>query len=333
MRYLVTGAAGFIGSHLTSQLIKDGHEVLAVDNFTSYYSRDLKIERERQLLNPVGIKVNNLDLQDLESLRALFEKNQFDSVIHLAAQPGVRLQIANHDSYVRDNLLAFSNVLICVRQYEVPSFMYASSSSVYGNCQDALFSELRSPTVPVSFYGGTKLANEILAQAGCQNFATRTRALRFFTVYGKWGRPDMAYFRILASALDNFDFTMFGNGSVLRDFTFVDDVVDSIIKLDMNLRTQIGGFFDSVNIGGGNPHTLNQLVNTFENLLNKRIRSNLDEANSSDVNRTCADSKYLNMLIDSVPTTSLVEGLQIVTEWALAPGVRAHLAKWAGSVP
>jgi UDP-glucuronate 4-epimerase len=332
MRYLVTGAAGFIGSHLTHQLASSGAEVVAVDNFTDYYSQDLKIARETNLITPLGLHILRVDLADEDQVDGLLNSHDFDSVVHLAAQPGVRVPLSQHQRYISSNLTGYANLLTKVREKGIPNFLYASSSSVYGNSNDQIFSEQGSKTDPLSFYGATKLANEVLAKSGCHESVTRTRGLRFFTVYGPWGRPDMAYFRIVASLLNDFEFPMFGNGRVLRDFTYVGDAINAIVKLNEQLSFQADGHSDVVNIGGGHPYSLIDMVETIENLLAKKVKSNINPANLNDVTRTCADPKLLKSLIGLVPETSLKDGLSEVVKWAQRQDVHSKLSQWCESV-
>lgn len=332
MRYLVTGAAGFIGSHLTHHLVKSGAEVVAVDNFSDYYSPDLKIARETNLISPLGLQILRIDLADGNQVAGLLNSNDFDSVIHLAAQPGVRVPLSQHKNYISSNLTGYANLLTKVREKGIPNFLYASSSSVYGNSKDQIFSEQVSITDPLSFYGATKLANEILAKSGRHESATKTRGLRFFTVYGAWGRPDMAYFRIVASLLSGFEFPMFGNGRVLRDFTYVGDAINAITKLDAQLSLEEDGHSDVVNIGGGRPYSLIEMVKVLENILSKKIKSNINSANPNDVTRTCADPKLLKSLIGTAPETSLQDGLIDVVKWAQCQDVQSKLTQWCGSV-
>ena len=329
---MVTGAAGFIGAHTAKKLSMDGHEVTAVDSLSDYYSRDLKSSRVSALLNPIGIELKHVSLENESEVKVLLDGNQFDSIIHLAAQPGVRVPQDESSRYISSNLLAFSNILCAARQRDVPKFIYASSSSVYGNSTKEMFSESDTSIQPISFYGGTKLANEILANSGKMQFSTKTRGLRFFTVYGSWGRPDMAYFRILASLIDDYDFSMFGKGNVLRDFTHINDVTASILLLDGQLSEEDCGFADVVNVGGGNPSTLLQMIDILERLVGKRISAKIEIENSNDVFRTFADSTYLNSLIGQSPSIQLEDGLREVVEWAQSASARSKLRKWAESV-
>jgi len=332
VKYLVTGAAGFIGSHLTRKLTMQGHEVTPVDNFTNYYDPTLKENRETHLINPLGLSVIKVNLSNPLEVSKLLESSKFDSVIHLAAQPGVRVPLASHDRYIESNLNAFAVLLSKVRERGIPNFLYASSSSVYGNNPDSSFSEIKSKPDPVSFYGATKLANEILASSGRHESATRTRGLRLFTVYGPWGRPDMAYFRLIASLLTAYKFQMYGDGSVRRDFTFIDDVTEIISKLDFQLLTENPGFSDVVNVGGGNPHSLNEMIQTMETLLGKKVHTNKELMNPNDVNKTCADPTYLLSLINYVPQTTLNIGIGSVVAWAQARNIMENIRKWSESV-
>jgi UDP-glucuronate 4-epimerase len=332
VKYLVTGAAGFIGSHVSQALLLQGHQVVAVDSFNDYYSQDLKRARVSEILAPFHLSVVKANLEYESEVIELLNQHSFDSIIHLAAQPGVRLPLYDYQKYVTSNLVAYANLLINCRIRQVPNFLYASSSSVYGNCPDELFSEFRSSPSPVSFYGGTKLSNEILAKTGNQLSSTRTRGLRFFTVYGPWGRPDMAYFRLIASLLDDYRFQMYGDGSILRDFTFVDDVVNAILKLDKNLATAPPGFSDIVNIGGGNPFSLIKMVETIEEILKVKINSSLKISDPNDVSRTCADPSYLTELIGKQPQTNLRDGLETAITWSMQSNIISNLKKWSESV-
>lgn len=332
MKYLVTGAAGFIGAHTAQRLSCEGHEVVAVDSFTDYYSKGLKELRAVSLLHSIGQSVLNVALENRKEVDRLLDEHKFDSVIHLAAQPGVRIPQEDYSKYISSNLVAFSNVLTATRIRNIPNFLYASSSSVYGNTTDQIFSESTTIASPISFYGATKLSNEILASSGRQQTRTKSRGLRFFTVYGPWGRPDMAYFRILASLLDGYDFPMFGTGNVLRDFTHINDVTESILKLDHQLSSEVEGFADVVNVGGGKPSTLSEMIGVLEDLLGKKIAARLEIADSNDVLRTCADSSYLMSLTNQLPATSLESGLSDVIRWATNDEVRPKLRSWAESV-
>lgn len=332
MKFLVTGAAGFIGAHLSSQLAKMGHQVVAVDNFSSYYSTELKKLRVSCLLSAKGIEFHEYDFKDRVQVKSLFSTNKFDSVLHLAAQPGVRLHSSEYSKYVDDNLIAFENTLSATVLNSTPNFLYASSSSVYGNSKRSPYSEKEKGLEPVSFYGATKLANEILVPPVVRNSHTKARGMRFFTVYGPWGRPDMAYFRIIASFLVGSPFTVFGDGNVIRDFTYISDVVNSIIGLDTELSNRPLGFSDLVNIGGGNPSSLNGMIAQISNQFDFSSKFDHSEFNVNDVEGTHAETSYLYSLTGNRPSTSLQEGLINAIEWAKSPDVRNNLHRWVTSV-
>ena len=331
MKVIVTGGLGFIGSNLSLELHKRGFTVAVVDSVSDYYSVDLKLSRRKYLLSDFSAEQFHLfDLTDLVSFNNLLAEFQPEVVIHLAGQPGVRLPVQDTFKYVDANLVGFSNVLQGVIEKKVPYFLYASSSSVYGNSKKLPYSESEDGLEPISFYGATKLCNEILAKSLSRGSSTRIRGMRFFTVYGPWGRPDMAYFRLAASAMSGYEFQRYGDGSVKRDFTFIDDVISSIFGLIGNLQTQGPGFSDVVNLGGGRPHSLNDLVNEFEILASNRI--SLVEAPESrgDVEVTAADSTYLESLIGLTSFVSLSEGVKIFYEWASQPEINSRLNEWIG---
>jgi UDP-glucuronate 4-epimerase len=332
MKYLVTGAAGFIGAHLTSQLAASGNDLIAVDNYSDYYSVDLKRARVRNLLHNHGVNILQLDLREREAVRELFGNEQYDCVIHLAAQPGVRLEKSEYEKYTSNNLVAFENILSETVAKNVPCFLYASSSSVYGNSKSIPYSESESGIKPVSYYGATKFANEILTAPIVRNSATRARGLRFFTVYGPWGRPDMAYLRIIANALVNSPFQIFGDGNVIRDFTYIDDVVNATIELANELKSNPEGFSDVVNVGGGNPVSLNAMISEIGNLLGVTKNFAHERFHDNDVHGTHADTSYLKSLVAGYPETLLREGLSKVIEWAKTSSVINNLEPWIQSV-
>ncbi len=329
----MTGAAGFIGSTVASTFSKMGHSVVGVDSLSPYYSVSLKEARKLSLLDPQQIELKVIDLSDEKNVELLFSQGNFDAVIHLAAQPGVRVPLENWNWYKRDNLEAFSNVLLAAAKYSVPDFLYASSSSVYGNNhQGNPLSEKRNVPTPVSFYGATKLANEILAESCSGQVKMRTRGLRFFTVYGPWGRPDMVYFRMVSSALNQKPFDFFGEGNISRDFTFIDDVTSSISDLAFELATHEKGFNDVVNLGGGQPISINACLSIVEEILECKVPFNRLSADKRDVDSTNADFTYLKSLIGKFPTTSATIGFSKFIDWAKSPVANRNLASWVKSV-
>jgi UDP-glucuronate 4-epimerase len=332
MKILVTGGAGFIGFHTVAHLVQKGHEVLAIDNYTDYYSVELKNIRTKKLLENYGVSVANIDLASHRETRQLISKSQPEAVIHLAAQAGVRLPYEENERYISSNLTGYANVLTEAVLHEVPQFLYASSSSVYGNHSVIPYSENELNLRPVSFYGATKLANETITPALVFGKHTKARGMRFFTVYGELGRPDMAYFRLFASALEKFRFEMFGNGAIERDFTYVGDVVHSIGLLLNELTGHVAGYSDVVNVGGGNPASLNQLVDEIQNITGKKVSSSPSKANPNDVQLTNCNTDYLQKLTKYVPSTDLREGLGKFFDWAKEEEASNKLTLWAKSV-
>ncbi len=333
MRILVTGAAGFIGSSVASSIRMLGHSVLGVDSLSPYYSLELKQLRKLALLDPMEVEFRELDLSDDIAVRQLFLQDSFDSVIHLAAQPGVRVPLDKWSWYKRDNIDAFSNLLLACVESEVDSFVYASSSSVYGNGhQGKPLSEKSTAPQPVSFYGATKLTNEILAQSCSKQTKIKTRGLRFFTAYGPWGRPDMVYFRMVSSALNQVPFNFFGEGNITRDFTYIGDVTNAVSDLVVEISSRENGFSDVVNVGGGKPISINTCLGLVESILKQRVPFNRSSADDRDVDSTNADFSYLKSLIGKFPQTQAEDGFARFIEWASQPNFRSKLASWVESV-
>lgn len=333
MQVLLTGAAGFIGSATALELAERGHRVVAVDNFSPYYSGSLKERRVQTLLQHPLIEFKRCEITDTYEIRKIFEQEEISSVFHLAAQAGVRVPLSHWRDYSRDNLDAFSNVLISAAEFGVSNFLYASSSSVYGNATQKSFSESEVTPSPLSFYGATKLANEIIASTTSKATGIKTRGLRFFTVYGPWGRPDMVYFRMIASAITREPFEFFGDGSIERDFTYIEDVASMNCELLDELHTHDKAFTDVVNIGGGKPRSINQILEIVEAVSGVAVPFNRRESNKSDVSRTNADFGYLESLIDQHPSIPAEMGLAMAFEWASRADIRTSLSEWVKSTP
>ena len=315
MRILVTGAAGFIGAHLCKDLIQKGADVTGIDSYSNYYPIEYKKKRVGSLLGK-DLEIKSVDLSNQIEVNNLVANNQFDFIVHLAAQPGVRIPLKNQDVYVRDNLLGFANIATAAALFEVPNFFFASSSSVYGNDSEIPFKESELHLNPLSFYGATKLSNEILAKSLFLNTNTNVVSLRFFSVYGIWGRPDMAYFKLINSLLNQREFTIFGDGKKKRDFTYIDDVVDLINRI-INIAAEIKKpQYTCLNVGGGNPYELNKVIEILEELAGKKVAlvRNLD--NSKDVDLTFADTNLQEKLVHFVPKVQLKDGLSDVWAWA-----------------
>jgi UDP-glucuronate 4-epimerase len=328
MKILVTGSAGFIGSHLLKELHLRGNQVLGIDNFSDYYSPEMKKFRTESLHNPLRLTTLNLDLTNKTSVYSVVSDFQPESIIHLAAQPGIRLPIADFSRYSQSNLLGFSNVAEIVCELGVPNFLYASSSSVYGNEAQIPYSEKEKNLNPISYYGSTKLSNEILAKTLSRLETSRFRGFRFFTVYGPLGRPDMAMLRILKSALSGSTFELFGDGKLKRDFTFIDDVVESIILLAEQIKTTPIGFNDVVNVGGGSPYSMIDLISIIEKATGTKLKLNKTKKIKADVDATWADPSYLEALINSKPKVSLSAGIIETIKWMDDPIIRNRLQEW-----
>ena len=315
MKTLVTGAAGFIGSALSVGLANSGHDVIAVDSISEYYSTKLKMRRVDEILIPNGIDFRIMQLADTNQSTNLFVHNNFDYVFHLAAQPGVIVPLEQSGSYVRDNLIGFSNVLINSISNNVKNFMYASSSSVYGDSTNYPFSEIETDLHPLSFYGATKLSNEILTNSAVRNSSTRARGLRFFSVYGPWGRPDMAYYKIGKALQEDKEFCIFGNGDKERDFTYIGDVITMIIKLAEELNYRPPGSSDVVNVGGGVPSSLNNMIGVLEGISGKKLNKSYEINDVKDSNKTDADTSLQKELTGIFPETKLAVGLREFWKW------------------
>jgi UDP-glucuronate 4-epimerase len=332
MTVLVSGAAGFVGAHLVKSLAEKGETVVGLDNFNDYYSPELKRMRIASLI-PNSVEIVELNLTDREKLSNLIAKLKPTTVYHLAAQAGVRLGIENTDQYVQSNLVGFSNVLQSSIENKASNFVYASSSSVYGNSFSTPYTESDRNLSPISFYGASKLSNELLASALVRGSRTNARGLRFFTVYGPWGRPDMAYFRIAEALKNGSQFKLFGSGEVIRDFTYIDDIIYSTLLLAEELDSRKeSGFSDVVNIGGGKPSSMKQLITAFEIVSQSKLQIKQLAHVEKDVNQTIASLNLQSQLIGFTPKVSLEEGVKQVFKWANNPLVTSKLNSWASSV-
>ena len=321
MKILVTGVAGFIGFHVSREFLMQGHAVVGIDNLSEYYSVEMKESRLKLLTSQKNFRFERVDISNRRPLEEIFINDNFDSVIHLAAQPGVRVSFADSENYSKANLLGFGNILQCVTQFQVPVFMYASSSSVYGNAREIPFNEITTIPEPINFYGGTKLSNEVLVKSSIGGTNTTAIGLRFFTVYGPWGRPDMAYFKILLRNLAGSDFKLFGDGSATRDFTYIDDAVSAIIKLRSWGLASERGLNTVVNIGGGKPSTMSDVIEILDKKTNYNLNTDLSDGDPVDMIRTFADTSLIEQLIQYKPETSLVNGLTKFVEWAKSPEI------------
>jgi UDP-glucuronate 4-epimerase len=328
MTILVTGAAGFIGFHVASELLKSGEKVVLVDNFNSYYPTSLKELRESILQKEYGQEIIRLDLAIRDDVSKLLSTNSFQAVIHLAAQAGIRIPLSESSAYVHSNLVGFSNLASIAAVREIPEVIYASSSSVYGNSTPAPYRESHYPLKPLSFYGATKLSNEILAETIAKNSQTKFTGLRFFTAYGPLGRPDMAYFRIATALIHNQTFKLYGDGSVKRDFTYIEDIVEALMRIK-SFRSQENEFEHEIyNIGGGAPYSMLDLIEKFQAISNLKLSLEIREKVAADVEKTIADTTKLKKDTGFTPRISLDKGISHFVEWGLQPAIKNQLPYW-----
>lgn len=328
MKVLVTGAAGFIGMGVARQLLARGDEVVGLDNLNDYYDVQLKEDRLAQLRPLAGFRFARLDVADRDGLAALFEAERFDRVVHLAAQAGVRYSLRNPHAYVDSNIVGFVNVLEGCRHHRVQHLVYASSSSVYGGNTKMPFSERDPVDHPVSLYAATKKANELMAHTYSNLYGLPTTGLRFFTVYGPWGRPDMALFLFTKAILEDRPIEVYNFGDMQRDFTYVDDVVDGVVRaLDRPAEPDAG--FDAAapdpstshapyrvfNIGNRNPVPLLDFIGCIERALGRPARKKLLPLQDGDVLATFADTDALKDWIDFLPSTPVEQGVARFIDW------------------
>jgi len=322
---LVTGAAGFIGSALVKKLLKRDLKVVGIDNLNSYYSVNLKLAR----LKSINDQNNNLgswlfkkiSLQDKDALKKLFNENNFQTVINLAAQAGVRYSIENPSEYIESNIVGFNNILENCKEFKVSHLIYASSSSVYGLSKNMPFSERHEVNNPISVYAATKISNENMAYVSSHLYGIKTTGLRFFTVYGPWGRPDMAPMIFTKRILSKEPIYLFNNGLMERDFTYIDDVIKGILicfsnKLESDRNSENKNFIphEIFNIGNGKPIKLNDFIQTLEEELKVKAIKELKPIQPGDVISTSADISKLNKL-GYIPETSLKKGIKKFLEW------------------
>lgn len=327
-KILVTGAAGFIGVHLSNQLTNHGYSVIGLDNMNTYYDLNLKKDRLAQLNDNKNFTFVECDLTDRERINKIFEEHRPVIVINLAAQAGVRYSIENPYAYLDSNLTGFLNILEACRNYPIDHLLYASSSSVYGGNKVAPFSTNHNVDHPVSLYAATKKSNELMAHTYSHLYNIPTTGLRFFTVYGPWGRPDMAYFSFTKDILEGNPIKVFNHGKMERDFTYIDDIVEGIVKLiplapeknpnwDESID-ELGASFAPYrvyNIGNNSPVPLMKFINVLEEKIGKEANKQYMEMQPGDVLRTYADVSELERDIDFKPSTSIEDGLGKFVEW------------------
>lgn len=320
MAILVTGAAGFIGFHLSRYLLHKGYSIAGIDNLNDYYDAGLKRDRLRLLNDSPSFGFHKADLTDLVAVARLLEQYEVDTVIHLAAQAGVRHSLLHPEQYVSSNLQGFSTVIEASRLQGVKHFIYASSSSVYGNRPGTPFSVEDRTDTPASLYAATKKANELIAHAYSSSFGLPTTGMRFFTVYGPWGRPDMAYFNFTQKILSGEPITVYNHGHSKRDFTYVDDVVGGIEKLFTHVpeATREKPVPARIyNFGNSRPVDLLSFIRILERLLGKKAIMKFDVIPPGDVTDTYADISATRQEIGFAPSTDLETGLSHFVNWYL----------------
>lgn len=342
MRILVTGSAGFIGYHLTKFLVDRGDEVVAIDNINDYYDTSLKYSRLENLgvtkkkissnrfipsSNSNNLHFIKTDLSDKKALELIFKEYKFDAICNLAAQAGVRYSIENPHTYIESNMIGFFNLIECSRNYDIKNFSYASSSSVYGLNKNIPFSELHNVDHPISLYAASKKSNELIAHTYSHLFKIQTTGLRFFTVYGPWGRPDMALFKFTKAAFEETEIDVYNHGKMLRDFTYIDDIVDGISRVidnpaisDDNWDPENPSPFSSssaykvYNIGNSSPVPLMHFIELIEKETGKKIKKNLLPIQPGDVPNTSADVSELKKL-GFLPKTPVEQGIKNFITW------------------
>jgi UDP-glucuronate 4-epimerase len=330
-KILVTGAAGFIGYHLCEALIKQGHDIIGLDNINDYYDVNLKyarlhelgIEKEsasvfskisESMIHGSHMQFIRLNLEDRNTLPKLFKTYQFDMVCNLAAQAGVRYSIENPEAYIDSNINGFLNVLECCRHHNVKRLVYASSSSVYGNTDKTPFEETANVDQPISLYAATKKSNELMAHTYSYLYKIETIGLRFFTVYGPWGRPDMAMFLFTDAIINNKPIKVFNNGNLSRDFTYIDDIVGGVVNTLLK-ESKNSSLYKLYNIGNGKPVQLLDFIKSLEEVLNITATKNMLTMQDGDVHQTFANTYKLEHDFEYKSQTTVKKGIQEFVSW------------------
>ena len=310
MKILITGAAGFIGYHLSKSLLEEGYQVVGVDNLNNYYSHDLKLARLELLSSNKFFSFEKLDIANIQSISSVFDKFKPNKVVNLAAQAGVRYSIKNPHTYVNSNILGFVNLIELSIKNQVEGFIYASSSSVYGSNAKIPLLEENQTDKPASIYGASKKSNELIATAYHNLYGLKTTGLRYFTVYGHWGRPDMAYFTFTKKILANETISVFNNGKMKRDFTFIDDIISGTKSaIEKNYNCEI------FNLGNNKNEKLMDLILLLEQELLKKAKIKFLPMQPGDVKETLADIKKSRKKLKFNPKISIYEGMPKFIRW------------------
>ena len=328
MKVLVTGAAGFIGMHCIERLLARGDQVVGIDNLNDYYDVTLKESRLSRIADHAAFRFHRVSIEDKEAMAGIFAEEKPDRVIHLAAQAGVRYSLENPHAYIDANLQGFMNILEGCRHNDVAHLAYASSSSVYGGNAQMPFSEHHSVDHPVSLYAATKKANELMAHTYSHLYGLPTTGLRFFTVYGPWGRPDMALFLFTDAIRNGRPINIFNQGAMVRDFTYIDDIVEGVIRVLDKTATPDPDFdpmnpdpgtstapFRVFNIGNGNPTPLMDYIGALEDALGMTAEKNMMPMQPGDVPATSADTSELRDWVGFAPNTDVRDGVQRFVDW------------------
>ncbi|KOO17374.1 capsular biosynthesis protein CpsI [Morganella morganii] len=331
MKILVTGAAGFIGYHASQRLLEQGHEVVGADNLNDYYDVNLKQARLDLLLPHPQFQFFKMDLSEKTAVSELFAAQKFERVIHLAAQPGVRYSIQNPMAYIDANILGHMNILEGCRHHNVGHLIYSSSSSVYGLNRKQPFSVEDDVDHPVSLYAATKKANELMSHSYSHLYQLPTTGLRFFTVYGPWGRPDMALFKFVKAMLDGKPIDVYNHGNMVRDFTYVGDIAEAVVRLvnvipaadsdwtvEEGLKSASSAPYKIYNVGNGQPTRLGDFIQAIETALDIKANKHYMDMQDGDVLSTCADSGELYNTIGFSPDTPVNYGVQQFVDWYMS---------------
>jgi len=325
---LVTGAAGFIGFHVSKRLLDEGYQVFGVDNLNDYYDPQLKRDRLHMLMDHPGFSFHQIDLADAESLETIFKEHEIEVALNLAAQAGVRYSLTNPKAYVDANIVGFVNILECCRHHRVKHLVFASSSSVYGANTKMPFSVHHNVDHPVSLYAASKKSNELMAHTYSHLFGLACTGLRFFTVYGPWGRPDMALFLFTKAILEGKPIDVFNHGKMQRDFTYIDDIVEGVVRVMGNTpdpnpdwrgdSPDPGSSYTTYkvyNIGNNQPVELLDFIETIEDALDKNAVKNFMDLQPGDVPATYADVDDLVADVGFKPSTTIADGIGRFVEW------------------
>jgi len=331
MKILVTGAAGFIGFHLTAALLERGDEVIGVDNLNNYYDpalKQLRLDEIAKHSKSSNFEFIKADIANRELMEELFSSHKFDVVVNLAAQAGVRYSLENPHAYVDSNLVGFVNILEGCRHSKVKHLVYASSSSVYGMNVKRPFSTDDRVDYPISLYAATKKSNELMAHTYSHLYNIPTTGLRFFTVYGPYGRPDMAYFKFTKAILSGETIDVYNNGEMKRDFTYIDDVVEGMLRVidqfpnaQSNAYSTVTPPYRLYNIGNNNPVTLRRFITSIEEACGKKAKENLMPMQPGDVPETYADIDPLMHVFGFKPSTSIQDGINEFVKWFASSNV------------